>query len=29
MALVEVVEGAFGNNFDPGLKCGANALQRE
>jgi len=29
MGLVEVLEGAFGNNFDPVLEIGANALQRE
>jgi len=29
MVLVEVMEGAFGNNFDPVLETGANALQRE
>lgn len=29
VALVDVVEDAFGNDFDPVLKTGANALQRE
>jgi hypothetical protein len=29
VALVDVVEDAFGNDFDPVLETGANALQRE